>query len=109
VVLFGLMVIVHWLGARPSAHPRSKRLVDRFGPIEGSLLGLLVLLLAFTFSIAGVAFEARREVSCFTLKARDTRPRMATYGSAENTIAMTRVSREYIQFRSISWNAVSST
>ena len=62
LVLFGLMVIVHWLGAWLSAHPRSKRLVDRFGPIEGSLLGLLALLLAFTFSMSASRFDARRQV-----------------------------------------------
>jgi hypothetical protein len=60
------MVIVHWLGARPSAHPRSKRLVDRFGPIEGSLLGQLVLLLGFTFSTPASRSKTaeRSRVSC---------------------------------------------
>ncbi|UFH54738.1 hypothetical protein [Spirosoma sp. KNUC1025] len=65
LVLFLLMLAVHWAGLR-------LRLIRREqGPdadikggstIEGSLLGLLALLLAFTFSMANERYDARRAV-----------------------------------------------
>ena len=91
LVLFGLMVIVHWLGARLSAHPRSKRLVDRFGPIEGSLLGLLALLLAFTFSMSASRFDARRQE---LLERRIERQQRFNAGELPDFPAETRALRE---------------
>jgi hypothetical protein len=35
---------------------------DGMGPIEGSLLGLMALMMAFTFSLAAAKFETRREL-----------------------------------------------
>lgn len=58
--LFLAMLAVYWVGARLSSR-RSKD-ADGFGAVEGSLLGLLALLLAFTFSMAASRYDVRRQV-----------------------------------------------
>ena len=63
-VLFGLMLAVHWAGLRLRLLRRQQRPDETIngGSIEGSLLGLLALLLAFTFSMANERYDARRAV-----------------------------------------------
>ena len=52
-------------GAGITLHLRRKRKdpADVFGPVEGSLLGLLALLLAFTFSMSATRYDARRSIA----------------------------------------------
>ena len=65
IVVFLLILLFNWFGflykkrqARKDPDVES----DSLGPIEGSMLGLMALLLAFTFSIAANKFENRRQV-----------------------------------------------
>lgn len=60
--LFVVMVVAFWLGFKVARRDRNKNSGFNFGPVEGSLLGLLALLLAFTFSIAAARFDERRKV-----------------------------------------------
>ncbi len=62
LVLFVLMVAIHLAGSRLSVHQRGKTLLEGFGPVQGSMLGLLALLLAFTFSMSASRYDARRTV-----------------------------------------------
>jgi len=65
IAVFILILVFNWLG-----FSYKKRLLikdpdadkDSLGTIEGALLGLMALLLAFTFSIAANKFENRRQV-----------------------------------------------
>ena len=59
--MFLIMLATFWLGKRLSVRFKSY-FVDGFGPVEGSLLGLLALLLAFTFSMSAARYDARRHV-----------------------------------------------
>ncbi|MBD2751421.1 bestrophin-like domain [Spirosoma validum] len=63
-VLFLLMLTVHWAGLRVRLLRRRQRPDETIngGSIEGSLLGLLALLLAFTFSMANERYDTRRAV-----------------------------------------------
>ena len=65
LLLFGLMLLFFWLGQlwRENRMSRSKTArEDITGSLEGSMLGLLALLLAFTFSISNSRYDARRDV-----------------------------------------------
>lgn len=64
-VLFLLMLAVHWAGLRLRLLRRRQRPdeeINGASTIEGSLLGLLALLLAFTFSMANERYDTRRAV-----------------------------------------------
>lgn len=63
LTLFILMILVY-LSAKLLAGLRPFRsyVDDTINPIEGSLLGLLALLLAFTFSMSASRYDARRNV-----------------------------------------------
>lgn len=61
--LFAGMIVIYFLAnslAKLSVF--SKYVDDTINPIEGSLLGLLALLLAFTFGMSASRYEARRTV-----------------------------------------------
>lgn len=64
VTVLLLSVILFYVGGVRIAHyqmvrsPESKS--DGIGPLEGALLGLLALLLSFTFGMAGSRYDARR-------------------------------------------------
>jgi hypothetical protein len=62
-VFFAIIFIANWLGYKK--HKRTTRLhPDKeisLGTSEGSLLGLMALLLAFSFSMASTKFESRRQ------------------------------------------------
>lgn len=60
--LFMLMLAVHWAAIRIRLMRRQPDEKIEGGTIEGSLLGLLALLLAFTFSMANERYDARRTV-----------------------------------------------
>jgi hypothetical protein len=59
--MFFVMLASYWIGSRTSARFKGY-FVEGFGPVEGSLLGLLALLLAFTFSMSAARYDARRNV-----------------------------------------------
>ena len=59
--MFLVMVATFWVGKTTSVRFKMY-FVDGFGPVEGSLLGLLALLLAFTFSMSASRYDARRQV-----------------------------------------------
>jgi len=63
--VFLLILLLNWLGYR-FKHYQLKRYpnaeMDNLGPIEGSLLGLMALLLAFSFGNSASKFEGHREI-----------------------------------------------
>jgi len=64
-VVFLLILLLNWLGYRFKhyqlrKHPNAE--MDNLGPIEGSLLGLMALLLAFSFGNSASKFEGHREI-----------------------------------------------
>ena len=65
LLLFGLMLLFFWLGQmwriNRLSHAKTAR-EDNTGSLEGSMLGLLALLLAFTFGISNSRYDARRDV-----------------------------------------------
>jgi hypothetical protein len=63
--IFVLMMIMNWVGFRLRKKQLSKKPgdeVDSFGSIEGAMLGLMALLLAFSFSMAATKFDERRKL-----------------------------------------------
>lgn len=63
--IFFLIILCNWLGYRYKKwqlfkHPGQVQ--ESMGSIEGAILGILSLLLGFTFSVAVSKFEARREI-----------------------------------------------
>jgi hypothetical protein len=61
--LFAGMIIIYFLANQMAKLPSfSKYVDDTINPIEGSLLGLLALLLAFTFGMSASRYETRRAV-----------------------------------------------
>src|SRR5678816_4308391 len=61
IVMFFVMLATYYLGCIVSTRFKNY-FVDGFGPVEGSLLGLLALLLAFTFSMSAARYDARRAI-----------------------------------------------
>ena len=69
-LVFVGILLFNWLGYRFKhyqlrKHPNAE--IDNLGPIEGSLLGLMALLLAFSFSNSASKFEGHREFSKFAI------------------------------------------
>jgi len=61
--LFAGMIIIYFLANQLAKLPSfSKYVDDTINPIEGSILGLLALLLAFTFGMSASRYETRRAV-----------------------------------------------
>ncbi|MEI9934968.1 MAG: hypothetical protein WDM71_08990 [Ferruginibacter sp.] len=63
VILFAAILIIHILGVRIGTYRREKNpasVADGIGPLETALLGLLSLLLSFTFSMSASRYDARR-------------------------------------------------
>jgi len=61
--LFAGMIIIYFLANQLAKLPSFSKFVDdTINPIEGSLLGLLALLLAFTFGMSASRYETRRAV-----------------------------------------------
>ncbi len=64
-VIFVLMMIMNWAGFRLRKKQRAGKTeaeIDSFGSIEGSMLGLMALLLAFSFGMAATKFDERRKI-----------------------------------------------
>ncbi len=64
VVVFFLILLTNWMGARYRQRRSRKDSAEsiELGTIESSLLGLMALILAFTFGLAASKFEGRREI-----------------------------------------------
>lgn len=65
VVFFLLILLVNWLGFRvwkTKVKKNPDEVKDGMGTMEGSLLGLMALIMGFTFSLAASKFETRRQV-----------------------------------------------
>jgi hypothetical protein len=63
LVLFIGMILIYFIANQLAKRPIfSKYVDDTINPIEGSLLGLLALLLAFTFGMSASRYETRRAV-----------------------------------------------
>ncbi|SHM98577.1 hypothetical protein [Mucilaginibacter sp. OK098] len=63
LVLFAGILLFYYLGVKIGSyiklhHPETK--VEGIGPLEGALLGLLSLLLSFTFGVSSSRYDARR-------------------------------------------------
>ena len=64
-IVFILILLSNWFGFRFWKRQSKKNpddVKDNLGSMEGSLLGLMALILAFTFGVAASKFEARRKV-----------------------------------------------
>jgi hypothetical protein len=64
-IIFLLMLFLNWLGftfRKRQIKRNIDEVPDGLGPLETSLLGLMALMLAFTFAMAASKFEARRQV-----------------------------------------------
>jgi len=65
IIFFTLVVTSNWLGYRYKKSRLEKypgRVQENMGSIEGSILGVMSLLMGFTFSVAVLKFEARRHI-----------------------------------------------
>ena len=65
ITIFLLIILLNWLGFeyRKREVKKSPELEgEGLGTVEGSMLGLLALLLAFTFNMAAHKFEIRRDI-----------------------------------------------
>lgn len=62
IVMFALMFAVHLIAYRTAHRHKDKKLPEGFEGINGPLLGLLALLLGFSFAAASARFEMRRHV-----------------------------------------------
>lgn len=60
--LFVLMIGMNYVGYCLRKLKDPERATDGLGPVEGSLLGLLALLLSFTFSMSAGKSDSRRQV-----------------------------------------------
>jgi len=66
VIIFCLIILSNWLGYRYKKRQLKKfpgRVGENMGSIEGSMLGVMSLLLGFSFSVAVSKFEARRHLT----------------------------------------------
>ena len=64
IVLFIGMLLMDFVGFKIRSYRNSKNITEYntgLGPIEGALLGLLSLLLAFTFNFSASRYDARRQ------------------------------------------------
>src|SRR5688572_16216852 len=63
-ILFVLLILAHVFGSKLRKFSERKGMIHRdtdLGTVEGALLGLFAFFLAFTFSMSGTRFDARRD------------------------------------------------
>ena len=66
IIIFLLILLFNWFGFKFKKWHLEKypgRVPEDLGAVEGSMLGVMALLLGFTFSIAISKFESRRQVT----------------------------------------------
>jgi Na+/H+ antiporter NhaC len=64
-VIFVLVIIINWAGFRlrkKQIAGKTEAEIDSIGSIEGAMLGLMALLLAFSFGMAATKFDERRKI-----------------------------------------------
>jgi len=64
LLLFIAMLIMDFIGFKTRASRNKKNITEinsSLGPMEGALLGLLSLLLAFTFNLSASRYDSRRQ------------------------------------------------
>ena len=94
IVLFGAIEVGRWFGAR--AKPQGKGSIPT---LESSILGLLALMIGFTFAVALSRFEARREGVLNEANAIGTTALRARLLSAPHNQECLKLLREYVQLR----------
>ncbi len=63
ICLFIAIIVFYWLAGMIALKRKSKNVAeDNVSPVESSLLGLLALLLAFTFSMSASRYDTRRHI-----------------------------------------------
>ncbi|WP_426670235.1 hypothetical protein ACPPVU_03105 [Mucilaginibacter sp. McL0603] len=65
IAIFLLILLTNWLGFRYRKFQEAKpgiETINGAGPMESSMLGLMALMLGFTFSMAISKFETRRQI-----------------------------------------------
>src|SRR5687767_6556209 len=65
IIMFSMVILCNWLGYRYKKRQIEKypgQVRESMGSIEGSILGVMSLLMGFTFSVAMTKFEARRHL-----------------------------------------------
>ena len=102
VVIFAVSVIVillagevgRWLGGRAARHGE-----DSVSTLEGAILGLLALMIGFTFAMALSRFEARRDAVLLEANAIGTTALRARLLPAPYNGEVLKLLREYVQLR----------
>ena len=66
IVIFLLILFTNWLGynyRKRNLKKKPENIPENLGTLEGSLLGLLALMLAFSFGMGATKFESRRSLA----------------------------------------------
>ena len=94
VVILGASEIGRWLGARSARHGQ-----DSVATLEGAILGLLALMIGFTFAMALSRFEARRDALLNEANAIGTTALRARLLPPPHNTESVKLLREYVQRR----------
>ncbi len=94
VVILGASEIGRWLGVRSAMHSQ-----DSVATLEGAILGLLALMIGFTFAMALSRFEARRDALLNEANAIGTTALRARLLPAPHNTESVKLLREYVQRR----------
>jgi hypothetical protein len=94
VLILGACEVGHWMGERAA-----RRGALAVATLEGAILGLLALMIGFTFSMALSRFEARREGVVVEAAAIGTTALRARLLPAPHNGEVSRLLRDYVQLR----------
>jgi uncharacterized membrane protein len=94
VVILGISELGRWLGGRAAL-----RGADSVSTLEGAILGLLALMIGFTFAMALSRFEARRDAVLSEANAIGTTALRARLLPAPHNGESLKLLREYVQLR----------
>ena len=94
VLILAASEIGRWLGARAAREG-----ADSVSTLEGAILGLLALMIGFTFSMALSRFEARRDAVLVEANAIGTTALRARLLPAPHNTEAMKLLREYVQIR----------
>lgn len=94
VVILAASEIGRWLGGRAAQHG-----ADSVSTLEGAILGLLALMIGFTFAMALSRFEARRDAVLAEANAIGTTALRARLLPAPHGGEAIKLLREYVQIR----------
>ena len=94
IVILGASEVGRWLGGRAA-----RRGEDSVSTLEGAILGLLALMIGFTFAMALSRFEARRDAMLIEANALGTTALRARLLPAPHNAEAMKLLREYVQLR----------